>query len=112
MNDLIPLPPSFVAIYQPPGSQRPQLPLREIAERHDLCEDMAQMLAEPARTLPLALGITEADVLARMAGVAGADDTGLSPAEAVWVVRRLAEVLGWPDPGADQPARSGASASS
>ncbi|MBG6082791.1 hypothetical protein [Rubrivivax gelatinosus] len=100
MNDSITLPASFVSLYQPEGRTRPELPLREIAERHELCEDMAQMLAEPARALPLALGITEADVLGRMHAVAGADDTGLSPAEATWVVRRLAELLGWPDPGA------------
>ncbi|MCD0421399.1 ATPase with chaperone activity [Rubrivivax sp. JA1024] len=99
MNDAFALPPSFVALYLPEGRTRADRPLREIADRHELCEDMAQMLAEPARTLPLALGITEADVLERMRAVAGAEDTGLAPAEAGWVVRRLAELLGWPDPG-------------
>lgn len=100
MSDSTTLPPSFVSLFQPEGRTRPDRPLREIAERHELCEDMAQMLSEPARALPLALGITEADVLERMRAVAGAEDTGLAPAEASWVVRRLAELLGWPDPGA------------
>ena len=93
--DQTPLPASFVALHTPPHARRPTLGRAELVARHELCEDMAQLLAEPARAQQLGLGITEADVLERMQRVAGDAGTGLSPDEAGWVVRRLAELLDW-----------------
>ncbi len=92
------VPPSFVALFVPPGRSRPTAARAEILERYELCEDMATMLVEPARTRLWELGITEADVLARMHRGLQGGTAGLSGAEAGWVVRRLAELLGWPDP--------------
>ncbi len=90
----IEIPRSFIELFIPPGARRPNATREHIAQRYDMCEDMAQMLTEPAHARLLELGIAESDVLARMyAGlVTGAvvDD-----AEARWVVRRLAELLGW-----------------
>jgi hypothetical protein len=52
------------------------------------------MLVEPARARYLAMGITEADVLERTAQGLSTSDV-FSAAESQWVLRRLAELLGW-----------------
>lgn len=90
------VPPSFVALYVPPGRIKPTAPREEIAARHEFCEDLAQMLVEHARTKHWELGVAEADILQRMhAGLRG-PDAPVDEAEAAWVVRRLAELLDWP----------------
>jgi hypothetical protein len=94
-----PIPDSFMALFVPVGRQRASASLAAIAQRYELCEDMAQMLTEPARERLFELGLAEEDVLERMhAGLAGGD--ALDAAEALWVVRRLAELLQWPLPAA------------
>ena len=105
MNQL-PLPPSFVALFVPPGRTRPSASREHMLGRHELCEDLAQALVERARMLLLQLGVAEEDVLERVrAGLAEAG-SGLEPREANWVACRLAELLGWPMP----PAMPGADA--
>jgi hypothetical protein len=59
------VPESFTALFVPPGCLRPTETREHIAQRYELCEDMAQMLTETAQTKLLELGITEADVLKR-----------------------------------------------
>jgi hypothetical protein len=88
------VPPSFVALFVPPGRIKPTASRAEIAERYELCEDLAQMLVDTAATQRWQLGVTTADVLDRIA--AGLPQTGLalSDAEAGWVITRLAELLG------------------
>jgi hypothetical protein len=98
-DNQIVIPPSFIALFVPPGRSRPSEPREVIAERHELCEDMAQMLMEPAQTRLFSLGITEADVLQRMhAGLLAATGAAavVNEAEAQWVICRLAELLDWP----------------
>ena len=93
-NQII-IPPSFIALFVPPGRIKPTEPREAIAERYELCEDLAQMLTEPARTQFVTLHITEADVLSRIrAGLQG-DGAVVTHDEAVWVTRRLAELLDW-----------------
>jgi hypothetical protein len=88
------IPRSFIDLFIPPGSRKPSATREHIAERYDLCEDMAQMLTETARTRLFELGIAEVDVLERMyAGLQAG--TVVDEAEARWVVRRLAELLEW-----------------
>jgi hypothetical protein len=88
------IPPSFIELFMPPGARRPTEPRAHIEARYELCEDLAQMLTEPASTKRFELGITEADVLERMhAGLAAG--AVVDAAQARWVVRRLAELLGW-----------------
>ena len=90
------VPPSFVALFVPPGRIKPTASREEIGARYEFCEDLAQMLTEHARTKHWELGVTEQDVLQRMhRGLLG-DDAPVSEAEAAWVVRRLAELLDWP----------------
>lgn len=93
----IEIPPSFLALYTD-GRQRLTVPLSELRARYEVCEDLAQHLVERSRALYLDLGITEEDVLLRCGAGLLSADAGLSRAEAVWVVRRLAELLDWPVP--------------
>lgn len=104
------VPTSFVALFVPAGRIKPTQPRAVIAERHEFCEDLAQALVEQAQAVHHGSGVDEAEVLRRIRrglqpppGTAGVVDA----AEAGWVVRRLAELLEWPDPGADPPEAAG-----
>ncbi len=93
------IPASFIALFIPPGRLKPTESREVIAQRHEWCEDMANMLTEPAQTQLWQLGITEADVLLRIHRGLRDGAGGLSAPESDWVVHRLAELLGWDDPG-------------
>lgn len=94
---------SFIVLYLEPGRTKPNTSRAQIAQRYELCEDMAQMLTPTAQELLHKLGVTELDVLDRcLAGLAG-EAAVVSLPEAVWVVRRLAELSGWSQPGPDWP---------
>jgi hypothetical protein len=89
------LPASFIALYLAPGRTKPSAPRAEIAQRYEFCEDLATMLVDHAQTKLWELGVTERDVLDRThAGLLTAPSS-VTPAEAEWVLRRLAELLGW-----------------
>jgi len=94
------LPPSFVALFIEPGRSKPNASREHIAARHEFCEDLAQMLTEHASTKRWELGVTEADVLERMQRGLLEGPSGVSAAEAQWVICRLAELLDWPQPAA------------
>jgi hypothetical protein len=89
------LPASFIALYLAPGRSKPNASRVEIAQRYEFCEDLATMLVDPAQTKLWELGITERDVLARTHKGLVAEPSSVTPLEAEWVVRRLAELLGW-----------------
>ena len=93
------VPRSFIELFIAPGGLRPSESRDVIEQRHEFCEDMAQMLTETARAKRFELGVTEADVLERMARGLHAEGSVLRHAEAGWVVCRLAELLDWPMPG-------------
>jgi len=92
------VPRSFIELYLPPGRIKPTAPRDEIAARYEFCEDLASMLTEHARLKLWDLGITEADVLERMHRGLVAVDAPVTSTEAVWVIRRLAELLEWRAP--------------
>jgi hypothetical protein len=69
-----------------------------IAQRYELCEDMANLLTQTAQELLHGLGLAETDVLQRCYQGLVVDNSVLSAAEAEWVVRRLAELSQWPQP--------------
>jgi hypothetical protein len=92
------VPRSFIELFITAGRLKPSEPRDVITRRHELCEDMAQMLTETALMKRFELGVTEADVLERMARGLRAEGSVLSEAEAGWVVLRLAELLDWPMP--------------
>lgn len=97
-DNQIVVPPSFIALFVPPGRIRPTASREHIAQRYELCEDMAQMLTQTAQAHHLDLGVTESDVLERIRRGLVQAGSVLSPEEGHWVVRRLAELLDWPDP--------------
>jgi hypothetical protein len=86
------VPPSFMALFIPPGRLKPTETAAVIEQRYELCEDFAQMLVDQAQARKWELGITEADVLQRMAQGLSACAV-FTPAEAQWVLTRLAELL-------------------
>jgi len=90
------LPESFTALYVPPGKIKPGMGQREMAERYELCEDLAHLLTEKAANLQFTLGITEELVLAQCELGLLTEPSVVTPVEARWVVCRLGELLNWP----------------
>jgi hypothetical protein len=103
-NQSIEIPPSFVALFVTSGRVKPSLTREAMGERYELCEDLANMLTEHAKTVLFDLGITEADVLERCELGLLTESSVVSAVEARWVIRRLAELLAWDDPGESSPA--------
>lgn len=92
------IPERFSALYIPPGRHKPSLPWSELAQRHELCEDLAQMLTEQAANQAATHTLDESQVLERcLAGLHASPDL-VSDVEARWVICRLAELLQWPQP--------------
>jgi hypothetical protein len=98
MNDdnQIYLPESFTVLFVSPGKVKPSLGLREMAQRYELCEDLANLLTEKAANMQFTLGITEELVLTQCELGLLAEPAVVSTVEARWVVCRLAELLNWP----------------
>lgn len=92
------VPDSFAELFITPGQRKPSIDRAALAEKFELCEDMAQMLTEHASQVLVKLGITEGDVLGRMLQGLVAEEGRLSEGESLWVVSRLAELLQWPLP--------------
>lgn len=90
------VPESFVALFVPPGRSRPSETREVVTARYELCENLASHLTEPARALHHDRGVPQDEVLATIGLGLRSEDSGLSEREADWVVRRLAELEGWP----------------
>ena len=91
----IEIPQSFIALFVDRGRLKPSATLEVVTSRYELCEDMACTLTEQAQTLLFNLGITEEDVLTRCHQGLMADASVFTEEESAWVIRRLAELLGW-----------------
>jgi hypothetical protein len=89
------IPDSFLALN--PLNGRPRLTREATEARHELCKDTAAHTATF-----LAARIRDADAadeaLRRCHGGLCADPSAFSAAEAVWVIRRVAELQEWPQP--------------
>ncbi len=90
------IPRSFIDLFIPPGAIKPRETRSTIAARYELCEDMAQMLVDMAKATLFDLGVAESDVLERMSRGLRVEGSVVTPDEAGWVIRRLAELLDWP----------------
>ena len=88
------VPDSFIALYQD-ARGRLTAPRETIAARHDLCEDMANLLTEHCSTVHFRDGVDEGQVLERVHRGLLEPPTTVEAPEAGWVVRRTAELLGW-----------------
>lgn len=98
----IEVPPSFTALYLDPR-QRLGVPLRQLRDRYEVCEDLAHHLTEHCRQVHVDIGVDTHEVLARCERGLQSPDSGVSAGEARWVVTRLAELLGWPHEGLTPP---------
>ena len=94
-NNQIDIPASFIALFVAPGRQKPSEPRHVVADRYELCEDMATMLTETAKNMLFSLGVSEHEVLVRIQRGLTGDDAVVSFPEAQWVIQRLAELLEW-----------------
>jgi hypothetical protein len=94
------VPPSFAALYTD-THRRLTLGREDLWARYEICEDLAQQLVDHGKQIHYDHGIAEDEVLARCLAGLEVAESGLSGAEAVWVVTRLAELLGWPFAPAD-----------
>ena len=104
----IPLPASFQALYSD-ARGRLQVPIAELRARYEWCEDLAQLLVERVGLQPQD-GWQDQQRLLRQCrdGLAGEAQgshgaAAQTPAEADWIVRRLAELLGWGAPAVPGP---------
>ena len=93
-NQLI-TPPAFTALYVAPGQIKPSLPRNELYARYEFCEDLSSLLSENAREVLFDLSIAETDVLERFYHGLLTPESGVNPAEAAWIIRRLCEHLNW-----------------
>lgn len=92
------VPEAFVRVHAPTGRLPAGFSRHELAARHELCEDLATLLAEQASTISWRDGLAPDVVLERIGrGLAG-PQAPVSAAEAHWVLQRLAELLDWPAP--------------
>lgn len=100
-SNQIEVPPSFLALFTSPSGHRLTEPMSEVRRRYELCEDLAQMLTEQASAVAFKSGDPEPEVLRRMHAALTVEGSPVAPAEAGWVVTRLAELLGWEAPRGD-----------
>src|SRR5882672_2740836 len=98
----IEVPASFIALYVD-QRRRLSVALSVLRERYELCEDLSQQLIEHAQTTHFSHGISEDEVLRRMHRGLLSPQPQVEAAEAGWVVRRLAELLGWEALDTSQP---------
>ena len=94
-DNQIDIPASFIALFVAPGRQKPSEPRHVVADRYELCEDMAIMLTETAKNMLFSLGISEHEVLVRIQRGLTGDNSVVSVPEAQWIMQRLAELLAW-----------------
>lgn len=94
----IEVPPSFLALFTSPSGHRLLESMATVRQRYELCEDLAQTLTEQASAMLFKSGGAEAEVLQNIGRALSATGSPVQPAEADWVVRRLAELLGWEVP--------------
>lgn len=94
-DNQIEIPQSFMAMYVTPGRSTPNAPQAVVIARYELCEDLACTLTEHAQALAFKENLAERDVLAHCHQGLLAAPSAFTAAEAMWVVLRLAELLGW-----------------
>jgi hypothetical protein len=96
------IPPSFFAVYTD-ARQRLREPLATVRARYEVCEDLANHLVQHAQLLHHAEVPSEEEILLRIHAGLNSPESGVSAAEAGWIVQRLAELLGWNCPLLGEP---------
>lgn len=100
------IPESFSALFRNRAG-RLLTTAHEVAQRYELCEDLACALVEQAQHLYHSGHSDEEAVLQGLHHSINTPQTGLAAAEAVWVTLRLAELLAWRAPQLLLPAAGG-----
>jgi hypothetical protein len=95
IDNQIEIPQSFMVMYVTPGHTRPNASHEVILNRYERCEDMACILAEHAQTMAFKENFSEQEVLRHCHQGLLADASNFTAKESDWVIRRLAELLGW-----------------
>ena len=93
----IEVPPSFLALYTSP-MRRLTRPMAEVRDRYELCEDLSQMLTDHPSTQDADDGASRRSVLGKLQLALQGEASPVQQDEAAWVIRRLAELLGWEPP--------------
>ena len=91
------IPDSFLALFIERGRLDPTVTRAEVTARYELCEDLAGALLERARARHHDVGLAQEAVLGEVLAGLRTKESGLAEKEAVWTVRRLAELEGWSD---------------
>lgn len=91
------IPPSFFALYSD-ARQRLREPIDVVRARYEICEDLASHLVGHAQIQHHTEVPVESEILRRIHAGLAAPESGVSAAEAGWIVQRLAELLGWEAP--------------
>lgn len=91
----IEIPPSFTALYTD-ARRRLTVPLATLRAQYEVCEDLSNHLVDHCRGIHLDIGVPQAEVLERCHKGLQSPESGVSAQQALWVITRLAELLGWP----------------
>ncbi|MBT0569579.1 ATPase with chaperone activity [Curvibacter sp. CHRR-16] len=93
-NQII-IPDAFLALYTDPLRHRLTTSKEDVAQRYELCEDLANLMTEQAAHIQFKTGCQETDVLEQLRLGLLNPDSGVTEAEGHWVVGRVGELLGW-----------------
>ncbi len=89
------IPEAFTAIHSDPVRGKLTISREELAQRFELCEDMANLLSDSTAAQWFKTGQEKEEVLEQVRlGLLG-ENRVVSEPEAQWVVGRIGEVLGW-----------------
>jgi len=94
-DNQIEIPQSFMVMYVKPGHRKPDASHDVILGRYERCEDMACLLTEHAQTMAFKENFAAEEVLVRCHHGLLADASNFTERESDWIIRRLAELLGW-----------------
>ncbi|QHJ01102.1 ATPase with chaperone activity [Xylophilus rhododendri] len=92
----IPIPESFMALYLQRG--RPTLAREALEARLEFCEDLAAQVSELCQTVQFGGNLSESEALRKCLDGLLQPPASVSPAEARWVMCRVAELLQWDVP--------------
>lgn len=89
------IPDAFTAIHSDPVRGKLTISREELAQRFELCEDMANLLSDSTAAQWFKTGQEKEEVLEQVRQGLLGENSVVSEPEAQWVVGRIGEVLGW-----------------
>jgi len=89
------IPEAFTAIHSDPIRGKLTISREELAQRFELCEDMANLLSDSTAAQWFKTGLEKEEVLEQVRQGLLGENSVVSEPEAQWVVGRIGEVLGW-----------------